>query len=139
MSLPWEGQLSVKIYYEDTDALGIVYHANYLKYMERGRSDLFALTRMPMREWNQAGYNFAVAKMNLTFHAPAQLGDCCTVTTRRLTSRSPYRLQLHQQVLRGQELLVEATVHVVCLDQNLALREFPEDWIDDLMQDPPST
>lgn len=137
MSLPWEGRFAVKVYYEDTDALGIVYYANYLKYMERGRSELFAQTRHTMLEWNQSGHNFAVAKVNLTFHAPARLGDCCEVLTRRLTSRSPYRLQLHQQILRGPTLLVDAMVHVVCLDHHLALREFPEEWIDELMSEPP--
>ncbi len=135
--LPWEERFDVKVYYEDTDSLGIVYYANYLKYFERARSEMFAYTGRSMLEWNQSGHNFAVAKANINFQAPGKLGDECTVVTKRLPSRSPYRVKLHQALFRDDELLVDAMIHLVCLDQDLNLREFPEEWLDDLMSDGP--
>ncbi len=137
MSLPWKGQLPIKVYYEDTDSLGIVYYANYLKYFERARTEMFASAGRSLHDWNQMGCNFAVSKANVTFHSPARLSDKCIVHTSRLTSRSPYRVKLHQQLFREEVLLTEAMIHLVCLDHELALREFPEEWIDDLMADPP--
>lgn len=135
--LPWEDRFDVKVYYEDTDSLGIVYYANYLKYFERARSEMFTYTGRSMLEWNQDGYNIAVAKANINFQAPGKLGDKCTVVTKRQQSVSPYRVKLKQELYRGDELLVDAMIHLVCLDHDLALREFPEDWLDDLMGEPP--
>ena len=84
------------------------------------------------------GCNFAVAKANVTFHAPARLTDQCMVETTRLSSVSPYRVKLHQKLFRDEELLTEAMIHLVCLDHNLELREFPEEWVDDIMSQPPA-
>lgn len=137
MKLPWKGELPVKVYYEDTDSLGIVYYANYLKYFERARTEMFSQEGRTLHDWNQMGCNFAVAKANITFHAPARLSDACIVHTTRLPSVSPYRVKLHQKLFREEVLLNEAIIHLVCLDHNLELREFPEEWIDDIMAEPP--
>jgi len=126
MPVPEEGRLEVKVYYEDTDSLGIVYYANYLKYFERGRTELFAAAGRPISEWNQAGFIAAVHKANVTFLAPARLGDVLEVVTRRLPNRSNYRVKLQQLVLRDGETITEGEIHLVCLDENFELREFPE-------------
>lgn len=129
LQLPKQGELPVKVYYEDTDSLGIVYYANYLKYFERGRSELFESAGLSLLDWNRAGYNVAVFKANITYHLPAKLGDQCIIRTKRLVARTPFRMPLQQECWRGEELLVEAKIQLVCLDEALQLREFPDNWI----------
>lgn len=120
-----ENRLSCKVYYEDTDCLGMVYHANYLKYMERGRSEFVDALGKPIGEWNRNGYNFVVYTMNIRFRKAANLGDNLDVVTRfRLTT--PFRGLFQQRVERSGEVIIEADVEVVCLDATLRIREFPE-------------
>jgi acyl-CoA thioester hydrolase len=126
-----EKRLPVKVYYEDTDCLGVVYHANYLKFFERGRSEYISARGRPISEWNDDGVIFAVFKMEVTFHRPGRLSDECEVVT-KLVPGSPYRMKMDQKLMRGDELLTEAVVDVVCLDQDFELREFPEVLLEDL-------
>ena len=121
-----EEHLDVKVYYEDTDCLGLVYHANYLKYFERGRSELFERRVAPLGELNAAGEHYVVHEIKATFKAPARLGDALDVSTRPEVT-SPYRLLFHQQARRAGDdaLLVTAEVEVVCVDDTGALRELP--------------
>ena len=130
--LKLEGRLPVKVYYEDTDSLGVVYYANYLKYFERGRSELFAAEGASVAEWNAQGYLFAVFKANLTFAAPAKLWDECEVFT-SIVGGSPVRLRLEQRLMRDQELLTHGEIQLVCLDPDLKVREFPA-IVSDLLQ-----
>ena len=118
--------IPVKIYYEDTDSLGVVYYANYLKYMERGRTELIdGRGERTVADWNRDGFNFAVYQANMKFLKPARLGDRCEVWT-AVRRQSEYRLVLDQEVRRNDTVLVKAEVHLVCLDANLELREMPE-------------
>lgn len=117
-------RIKVKVYYEDTDCMGMVYHANYLRFLERGRTELIDGLEKPIAQWNREGYNFAVYQMNIKFRAPARLGDECDVIT-TVTGGSEYRKKLRQVLeLRG-EVITEAEVDLVCLDADLNLREFP--------------
>lgn len=116
--------MKVKVYYEDTDCLGMVYHANYLKFLERGRTELIDSGEKGISRWNSEGYNFAVYQMNIKFRAPARLGDECEVVT-RVTGGSEYRKKLLQTLELDGEVITEAEVDLVCLDADLALREFP--------------
>jgi acyl-CoA thioester hydrolase len=120
-----EHRISFKIYYEDTDALGLVYHANYLKFMERGRTEHIATMGRDVRDWNKDGYYFVVYSINIRFRKTAELGDTIEVVS-TYTLPSPYRTLYHQRIERGGEKLVEAEVELVCLGENRALREFPE-------------
>lgn len=131
MSVPREASLRVKVYYEDTDSLGIVYYANYLKYFERGRTELFESAGLNLLEWNQKGFNVAVFKANITYHAPARLGDVCEVRTYRLEGRSGYRLPLKQELWLNEQCITEADIQLVCLDRDFELQEFPEEWLVD--------
>ncbi len=119
-----EKTIDVKIYYEDTDCLGIVYHANYLKFLERGRTDYIDSLGKPIIEWNRDGFNFAVYQMQIKFQQAAKLGDLCRVVTKH-TGGSPYRKELEQRLERNGEIIVKAVVELVCLDKSLELREFP--------------
>jgi tol-pal system-associated acyl-CoA thioesterase len=119
-----KSELDVKVYYEDTDSLGVVYHANYLRYFERGRTEMINELGRGIEAWNADGFNFAVVKMTINFHKPARLNDRCTVVTTVL-SCGEFRMRLDQRLFRGEDLLTGAKVDLVCLDANLELRELP--------------
>ena len=125
-SISSEGNFEIKVYYEDTDSLGVVYYANYLKYLERGRTEWVETAGKPIGDWNRNGFNFAVYKVEVTFVAAARLGDRLKIVT-RFKSGSMYRLRLDQQLYRDDELVTKAEVQLVCLDENLKLREFPQE------------
>ncbi len=108
--------LAVRVYYEDTDFSGIVYHANYLRFMERGRTEtLRALGLHQARiHAEDAGYFFVVAHMDVAFRKPAKMDDELIVET-TVKKISAARLEMHQIVRRGGETLVEALVTVAAL------------------------
>ena len=116
--------IDITIYYEDTDALGIVYYANYLKYLERCRTEFVKAQGKPIAEWNAEGFFFAVFQVKITYLKPAKLGDVCQVTL-RFAGGSDFRKKLAQQVVCDGEVITEAMVELVCLDETLALQEFP--------------
>ena len=125
-----EHKLNVKVYYEDTDCLGIVYHSNYLKYMERGRSEYISLKGKPINELNAEGMNFAVYEMKIKFLKAAKLGDVLQVVTKLGNDKSEYRRRLIQRVELNGTVMVDAEVDVVCLDNNKQLRVFPAGIMD---------
>ena len=108
--------LPVRIYYEDTDFSGLVYHANYLRYFERGRSDFLRLANVHHSEL-LAGENpaaFAVNCITLEFLKPARIDDALTVKTVFETMRGP-RIFIAQELLRNAEIMVKAQVEVCCI------------------------
>jgi acyl-CoA thioester hydrolase len=110
--------IPLRVYYEDTDAGGVVYHANYLRYMERCRSEWLAHHGWPIdRVERECGMVFVVAQLEARFKSPAKLMDTLTVTTQFAEVR---RVQFtsRQTVSRGAERLFEATVTLACLDKN---------------------
>lgn len=119
-----EHRVEYKVYYEDTDALGVVYYANYMKYLERGRTEFIGHFGRPVWDWNAEGYYFVVYKLTATFRKAAVLGDIVTVVT-RFELPSAFRGLFHQRIERQGETLVEAEVEIVCLDNTQQLREFP--------------
>lgn len=119
-----EHRVSYKIYYEDTDSLGVVYYANYLKYLERGRTEYVGRQGRDIREWNRLGYNFVVYAMNIRFRKPAGLSDIIEVVS-TFELKSAYRGVFKQRIERRGELIVEADVEIVCLDNDRQLQEIP--------------
>ena len=109
--------LSVRVYYEDTDFSGVVYHASYLRFMERGRTDYLRLLGADHRalfkqtEAEAPGFAFVVRSMNIEFLKPARMDDVLQIVTRPQEVKGA-SITLHQQVRRGDELLVEAQVRV---------------------------
>jgi tol-pal system-associated acyl-CoA thioesterase len=122
-----EHRVAYKVYYEDTDCLGVVYYANYLKYLERGRTEFVGAQGRDVRDWNRDGYNFVVYAMNIRFRKAAGLGDMLDVVSSFKLS-SNYRGVFRQRIERGADLIVEAEVELVCLDGRQELREFPEQF-----------
>ena len=121
-----EHKLDVKVYYEDTDCLGIVYHSNYLKYMERGRSEYISLKGKPIQKLNEEGLNFAVYEMKITFKKAARLGDILQVITEPGQGGSEYRKKLIQRIELNGQTIISAEVDIVCLDNSMQLRTIPE-------------
>ena len=107
-------RLAVRVYYEDTDFSGAVYHANYLKFCERGRSDCLRLLGIHHHQL-QGEANFVVRRMVCEFLKPAGIDNLLTVET-LLGEFAGARMELVQKVLRGSEVLFEAQVTVALVD-----------------------
>ena len=109
--------LPVRVYYEDTDFTGLVYHANYLRYFERGRSDFLRLISIGHAELlDQAEpIAFVITRMDTRFRAAARIDDALVVRTTYEAVRGP-RLIIHQRVTRGDQILTEAQVDAACID-----------------------
>jgi len=109
-----EHQLPVRIYYEDTDFSGIVYHANYLRYFERGRSDFFRMIGISHTALHAADTAFAIIRMELDFKRSARIDDALLVRTTYDRVKGP-RLYVSQKITRGDDVLVRAAGEAVCI------------------------
>ena len=109
--------LPVRVYYEDTDFTGVVYHANYVRYFERGRSDFLRLVGIGHAELLDADppLAFVVATMTLTFVKPARIDDALVVRT-TYDAVKGVRLMISQVIERDGEVLCRADVTVVCIN-----------------------
>jgi acyl-CoA thioester hydrolase len=104
------------VYFQDTDAGGVVYHASYVNFMERSRTEwlrTFGHTNASLMK--DLGVAFVVRSLKLEYLRPAVLDDLVTVTS-QIKEIGRSRLNIHQTVLRGEELLVEGEVSLVCVD-----------------------
>ncbi|MCB9652820.1 MAG: YbgC/FadM family acyl-CoA thioesterase [Deltaproteobacteria bacterium] len=120
-------RLPVRVYLEDTDAQGIVYHANYLKYCERARTDILAEHGFRLKDLQAQGFVFVVYEMRLKFHRPARLHDQLEVQSTAART-SDYRITFTQTVfLEGApDPIFTAEAHVVAIDDHGNLRSLPE-------------
>ncbi|MCS6944768.1 MAG: tol-pal system-associated acyl-CoA thioesterase [Sutterellaceae bacterium] len=116
----------VRVYYEDTDAGGIVYYANYLRFFERGRTEwLRARGVESSRLAHELGVKFVVTAMQVQYRRPARLDDALTIAT-RVGAWGRASLTFEQRALRGDELLVAAQVQAACVDvRTLSPRRLP--------------
>jgi acyl-CoA thioester hydrolase len=120
----------LRVYFEDTDVAGIVYYANYLRFMERARSDMLRLAGIDQRGALEAGEGvYAVAKVNIRYKAPAKLGDDLLVATRIEEVRAASVL-IHQRVMRGDELVADARVTAAFLTPEGRPRRQPREWLE---------
>jgi acyl-CoA thioester hydrolase len=112
-----EHVLPVRIYYEDTDFTGVVYHANYLRYFERGRSDALRAAGVSHTDLlaDDRPTAFTVVRMEIDFRRPARIDDALQVRTLYESLRGP-RLSIRQRLLRGDDLVCEAQVEAACID-----------------------
>jgi acyl-CoA thioester hydrolase, YbgC/YbaW family len=121
---------ALRVFYEDTDAGGVAYHANYLRWFERARSDLVELLGIDQRAAldDRTGL-YTVAEINIRYLSPARLGDTVTVVT---TARHVGRVTctLHQVAFRGEIRLAEATVKVGFISLEGRPRRQPAAWQD---------
>lgn len=121
--------LPVRVYYEDTDFTGVVYHAAYLKFAERGRSDFLRLCGIHHNELASGTHGeplvFAVRHMEIDFHAPARIDDLLEVATQLREARGA-RIVLAQEVRREGMLLFAAAVTVAVISPEGRPRRLPE-------------
>jgi len=119
---------AVRAWYEDTDLSGVVYHANYLKWFERARSDLVRLLGIDQRAAQASGEGtYAVSHLAIRYLAPARLDDVVTVET-RAEDIGAASCRLLQRALRGASLLAEARVRVGFIGPDGRPRRQPAAW-----------
>lgn len=111
-----EHVLPVRVYYEDTDFTGVVYHATYLRYLERGRTEFLRAVGVHHSDLLAAGdpTAFVVTGMTLRWLKPARVDDALTVHTAYDVARGP-RVSVSQSIRRGPDLLLEAVADVACI------------------------
>lgn len=123
--------LKARVYFADTDFTGVVYHARYLEFFERGRSDFLRLVGVHHTELADGKHGEALAwvvrRMEIDFCQPARVDEIITVVT-RVEEISGARIRMHQQLLRDSSLLVEAKVEAAIIGDGGKPRRFPKEW-----------
>lgn len=121
--------LPVRVYFEDTDLSGVVYHANYLRFMERARSDFLRLAGVDQRAAIDGGTGvYAVADLSIRYIAPAKLDDALTVVSRIAVVRAASTV-IQQTVMRGPEKLTDARVTAAFLTLAGRPQRQPREWV----------
>jgi acyl-CoA thioester hydrolase len=120
----------VRIYFEDTDLSGVVYHANYLRYMERARSDMLRLAGIDQRAAQEAGEGaWAITDLVLKYRMPARLDDALIVESRMLAVRGA-SVRIAQMIRRDGHILTEGEVTAAFVAPDGRARRQPEGWAD---------
>ena len=125
-----EHHFALTVYFEDTDAYGIVYYANYLKFMERARSDFIRAVGVDQaEELRRSGSAYAVVEVNIKYRRPGRLSDDLQVvsTVQQVRASS---VDIHQRVMRANELLTDARVTAAFLDGAGRPRRQPSEWVE---------
>jgi len=125
-------RLRARVYYADTDFSGVVYHARYLEFMERGRSDFLRLVGVHHTELADGQHGeklvWIVRRMEIDFRASARIDDVLTIET--ITEKvSGARIFMHQAIRRGDEPIVDARVEAAIISEAGKPRRFPKEWI----------
>jgi acyl-CoA thioester hydrolase len=128
---PFEHVLPVRVYYEDTDFTGLVYHASYVRFFERGRSDFLRLSGVDHVSMGRLDTAFAVTRLEVDFRRAAGIDDALWVRTRFQSVRGP-RIVIAQSIRRGDEVLTSAMVHLACIDGKGRARRPPAILLDAL-------
>ena len=119
---------AVRVYYEDTDLSGITYHANYLRWFERARSDLLRLLEIDQRAAIESGEGaYALSEVNLKYLLPARLDDDVVIET-TCTELGAASCRMHQIARRGDDKLCEATLRVGFISLDGRPRRQPAPW-----------
>jgi acyl-CoA thioester hydrolase len=125
-----EHRFALRVYFEDTDLSGVVYHANYLRYMERARSDMLRLAGIDQRAvFEGGGGAYAVSSLDIKYRAPARLDDALLVVT-RLTKVRAAAVHIHQRVMRDAQTLAEADVVAALVSATGRPLRQPVAWVD---------
>jgi acyl-CoA thioester hydrolase len=130
-----EHRFAIRVYFEDTDLSGVVYHANYLRFMERARSDMLDCVGLDQRAAFEEGEGaYAVRGINIRYRAPARLGDALVVVTRVIRIRAA-SVDIHQRVMRWEgisaaTMLAEADVEAAFVAPSGRARRQPAAWVE---------
>ena len=125
-----EHRFALTVYFEDTDAYGLVYYANYLKFMERARSDMIRAVGVDQAaELRASGSAYAVVEVDIRYKQPGRLGDDLQVVSTVDQVRAS-SVDIQQRVMRGTEVLTKATVTAAFLDGEGRPRRQPKAWVE---------
>lgn len=118
---------TVRVYTEDVDYLGIVYHANYLCYLERARTEMLsAVYKLYLSEQHKLGVLFAISELDIKYKAPARLDDVLTITT-NIEQLKACSLSFEQSIVNQHEQIIcKALIKVVCVNKDLKPRRLPD-------------
>lgn len=120
---------AVRVYFEDTDFSGVVYHARYLHFMERARSDMLACVGIDQRVVHEEGQGaYAVTEMNIKYRRPANFDDALVVISIVEAVRAA-SCDIHQTVMRGSEILTDAKVTAAFVSPDGKPRRQPTHWV----------
>ena len=111
-----EFSLPIRVYIEDTDAGGIVYYVNYLKYLERARTELMRTLDLERAAVSDAGWNFVVSDVSLSYKEPARLDDQLHATA-VISAVGGATVTFHQTVRRDDAVLVAGDIQIACIDR----------------------
>jgi acyl-CoA thioester hydrolase len=125
-----EHRFPLRVYFEDTDFSGVVYHANYLRYLERARSDMLRAAGIDQRGAYEEGLGvYAIADLAIRYRRPARLDDDLLVVSRVMDTKAASCV-IHQRVMRGHVLLTDAEVTAAFLSPEGRPRRQPDAWLD---------
>jgi acyl-CoA thioester hydrolase len=119
-------RLKIKIYYEDTDAGGIVYYANYLRFMERGRTELLSDNGIYVTEYHDKGCFFPVVHVDIHYRRPAKLGEIIEVATEVIEITNA-TITFKQDIYRDDAVIAEATVKLACINRDGKPQRIPSE------------
>jgi len=132
-------RLLARVYYADTDFSGLVYHARYLEFLERGRSDYLRLAGVRHTELLEGMRGerivWVVRRMEIDFVKPARMDDVLTIDT-RTEKISGARIFMAQEIRRGGETLIKAKVEAAIIGENGRPKRFPDEWIEAFLPSP---
>ncbi len=125
-----EHRFPLRVYFEDTDLTGVVYHANYLRYMERARSDMLRAAGIDQRGAFESGQGvYAIVDLAIRYRRPARLDDDLLVVSRMVDTKAASCV-IHQRVMRGRVLVADADVTAAFLSPEGRPRRQPDAWLD---------
>jgi acyl-CoA thioester hydrolase len=136
MLTPFGHRIMARVYFADTDFSGVVYHARYLEFLERGRSDFLRLAGIHHTELADGKHGekivWVVRRMEIDFRVPARIDDILTIDT-RTESISGARIFMAQQIRRGDDVLIDARVEAAIIGEIGRPKRFPREWIERFM------
>ncbi|CAH0341695.1 tol-pal system-associated acyl-CoA thioesterase [Rhizobium sp. CECT 9324] len=132
-------RLTQRVYYEDTDFSGLVYHGRYLHFLERGRTDYLrclGVEQSALIGMDEEGLVFVVHRMEIDFKAPARMDDILTITTRTIKAGGA-KMILEQEIHREEKLLIAAKVVIAVVNRSGRPRRLPDDLARQFVGAPP--
>ena len=126
-------EFQIRVYIEDTDAGGIVYHANHIRFMERARTEWLRASGIS-HYWHQKDYNFVVHKIALKYSRPILMDDLITVTASVVSCKAS-SFVLQQNIYRGEIMLASGEVELACLSTDMKPRRIPDEIRDLILRE----
>ncbi|HEX5443686.1 MAG TPA: thioesterase family protein [Pirellulales bacterium] len=122
-----EHEIEIRVRYQETDAMGVLHHANYLTYFEMGRTEMLRAAGFDYRRVEESGIFMVIVKISCRYRRPARYDDVLRLKT-TLARVSPAKIEHHYQLFRGEDLLAEAESTLACVDRQGQLQRVP-DWL----------